>query len=204
MHRDDSKSADTEVRAEASAKAGSKAGTKDETKDETKGPTDAEREFVDYAERSQRGLYRLAFLLSGRRESAQDLTQTTLAQMYRYWRRATQVADLDAYARTILLRAFFAEQRRFRRERDLHLLMDAPRAPDHPEVRLALLDALAQLPPRSRAVVALRHWVDLSVEDTAAHLGCSTGTVKSLNSRALVRLRELLPEHVWEEYRHGA
>jgi DNA-directed RNA polymerase specialized sigma24 family protein len=40
--------------------------------------------------------------------------------------------------------------------------------------------------------VVLRYWEDLSVEATAAALGCSTGTVKSQSSRALARLRILL------------
>ena len=59
-------------------------------------------------------------------------------------------------------------------------------------VRLTLLAALERLPPKARAVVVLRYWEDLSVEATAAALGCSTGTVKSQSSRGLARLRTLL------------
>jgi DNA-directed RNA polymerase specialized sigma24 family protein len=56
-------------------------------------------------------------------------------------------------------------------------------------LRLAVLDALATLPPRARAVVVLRYWADMSVEQTAAALGCSTGNVKSQSARALDKLR---------------
>ena len=59
-------------------------------------------------------------------------------------------------------------------------------------MRLSLLAALDRLPPKARAVVVLRYWEDLSVEATAAALGCSTGNVKSQSSRALARLRTLL------------
>jgi DNA-directed RNA polymerase specialized sigma24 family protein len=52
-----------------------------------------------------------------------------------------------------------------------------------------MLDALAALPPRGRAVVVLRYWADLSVDQVAAVLGCSTGTVDSHNARALDKLR---------------
>jgi DNA-directed RNA polymerase specialized sigma24 family protein len=40
-----------------------------------------------------------------------------------------------------------------------------------------------------RKTVVLRHWLGLSVEETARELGISTGTVKSHSSRALARLR---------------
>ena len=43
-----------------------------------------------------------------------------------------------------------------------------------------------------RTVVVLRHWLDLSVEQTAEWLGCTEGTVKSQNAKAVAKLRHLL------------
>jgi DNA-directed RNA polymerase specialized sigma24 family protein len=63
---------------------------------------------------------------------------------------------------------------------------------------MMLLDALATLPPRGRAVVVLRYWADLSVEQVADVLGCSTGNVKSLSARGLDRLRVVLGEAMAE------
>ena len=57
-----------------------------------------------------------------------------------------------------------------------------------------VLDALAALPPRSRAVVVLRYWEDLSVEQVADLLGCSAGNVKSQSARGLDKLRALLAD----------
>ena len=72
--------------------------------------------------------------------------------------------------------------------------------PDHPgqdataavDDRRLVVWALQQRPARQRAAVVLRHYEDLSETDTAAAMGCSTGTVKSLTFRGLHRLRQLL------------
>ena len=64
------------------------------------------------------------------------------------------------------------------------------------ENRLLMLAALSAVPPRQRAVLVLRYWEDLSIEESAALLGCSTGTVKSQAARGLDTLRSLLsPTH---------
>lgn len=55
-----------------------------------------------------------------------------------------------------------------------------------------LLDALQDLPVMQRKTVVLRHWLGLSVEETATELGISTGTVKSHTSRALASLQGTL------------
>ena len=61
-------------------------------------------------------------------------------------------------------------------------------------MRLLVLNALATLPPKARAVVVLRYWSDLSVEQVATMLDCSTGNVKSQSARALDKLRILLAD----------
>lgn len=55
--------------------------------------------------------------------------------------------------------------------------------------RQALRAALAQLPPRQRAVVVLRYHQDLPEAQVAALLGISVGTVKSQAAKALASLR---------------
>lgn len=55
--------------------------------------------------------------------------------------------------------------------------------------RLILQRALGRIPRRQRAVLILRYWEDISIEDVAEALGCSTGTVKSQSARGLQALR---------------
>lgn len=61
-----------------------------------------------------------------------------------------------------------------------------------PDDRHDLIIALGELPTMQRQTVLLRHWLGLSVAETAADLGISEGTVKSHTSRALERLSDLL------------
>ncbi len=157
-------------------------------------------DFTAFANARQRHLMRTAFLLCGNRQAAQDLTQTALLDLCRAWRRVRRADDVDAYAHRVLINAYRATARKADRERKAlwNKAWEAGPAGHHagPDgavgMRLSLLAALDRLPPKARAVVVLRYWEDLSVEATAAALGCSTGTVKSQSSRALARLRTLL------------
>nr|WP_042406087.1 SigE family RNA polymerase sigma factor [Streptacidiphilus carbonis] len=134
-------------------------------------------------------LVRTAYLLTGDFHEAEDLVQTTLAKAYPQWRRIRD-DTVAGYMRQALVNN---NRSRVRRRRVVQLLTpflpdtsapaDADQEPD------VLVAALAALPERQRAVVVLRYWEDLSVEQVAHELGCSTGTVKSQASRALARLR---------------
>lgn len=162
-------------------------------------------DFDDFARSRQAQLRRTAHLLCGDWHLAEDLTQTALAKLYAVWRRVRQLESPDGYARRVLYRTFIDETRRRRWwERtgvgtgvgaEMGSCQEDLVAPaSDPDLRLTLLDALRQLPPRGRAVLVLRFWEDQSVEATAAALGCSAGTVKSQTSRGLGTLRTILAD----------
>ncbi|MEV8534443.1 SigE family RNA polymerase sigma factor [Streptomyces sp. NPDC051211] len=150
--------------------------------------------FETFARASQRRLYRTAYLLCGDTDTARDLTQTTLAKMFQHWKRASAADHIEAYARTVLTRTYLAERRRRLRDLLAHSRPDPRPAPDHADLRVTLLSALAELPPRARAMVVLRYWEDQSVESVAELLKCSESTVKSQCSRSLAKLRAQLGE----------
>jgi len=153
--------------------------------------------FAEFAEAAAPRLRRTAFLLCGDWHSAEDLVQSTLAKVFVAWRRIQRHDTAQAYASRTLVNTYLAD-RRLKRPAEVltAVLPERPVEPPAPETRMVVLGALALLPPRSRAVVVLRYWADLSVEQVAAVLGCSTGNVKSQSARALSKLRELLADDI--------
>lgn len=145
--------------------------------------------------RGRRGhLVRTATVLTaGDAYLAEDLVQGTLVRLYLAWGKARS-GNLEAYARRVLVNAFIDHRRRpfVRRERAVESLPDIAASSDTELGDTRLIGALATLPARMRAAVVLRHVEDLSVEDVAEALGCSTGTVKSQTARGLAKLREAL------------
>ena len=152
-------------------------------------------EFIEFATVTSPRLRRTAFLLCGDWHTAEDLAQSTLVKMFSSWRRISRKDAADSYATRTLVNTYLADKRRKRVGEILTDTMpERPVSSQTPEVRLLVLNALATLPPKARAVVVLRYWSDLSVEQVATMLDCSTGNVKSQSARALDKLRILLAD----------
>lgn len=157
----------------------------------------SEDEFRDFVHASWGSLYRTAYLLIGDAGLAEDLVQTALAKTYASWHRVRDVNAAIGYARTTLVRegTGWFRRRSWRSEQPVAEPPDASYDAD-PSDRSMIVTALAELPPRQRAVLVLRYYEDLSVSACAAALGCSEGTVKSQTFDALSRLRERLGEDI--------
>jgi RNA polymerase sigma-70 factor (sigma-E family) len=157
----------------------------------------ADEEFSQFVQGAWAGLYRTAYLLVGDAGLAEDLVQTALAKTYAAWSSVRDVHAAPGFARTTLVNTAASWFRRhsWRNELPTESLPDRGHEAD-PSDRPAVMDALAQLAPRQRAVVVLRFYEDLSVAETARALGCSEGTVKSQTSKALDTLRRLLGDAV--------
>ena len=132
--------------------------------------------------------YRAAFKLLGDRAEAEDVAQEALARCYQHW---PSVAD---YAPAWVVRVAsnlaigtWRKRRRLTNGWDPDERAEVA-VPDHLELRAAL----AALPKRQREVVVLRHLGGFSERETAAALGCTTGTVKQHASRGLAALRRRL------------
>ena len=160
-----------------------------------------ERELTDFTlfvtQRSH-ALLRAAYALAGDQHAAEDLVQTSLAKAAGNWSRIA--GEPEHYVRRVLYREFVSAWR-WRRRRPEQVTDRLPERAarrdiaDDTVVRLHLRAALADLPPRQRAVVVLRYLEDRSEQEVADILGCSPGTVASQASRALAKLRTAMPVH---------
>ncbi|GAA2433700.1 SigE family RNA polymerase sigma factor [Streptomyces pulveraceus] len=163
-----------------------------------------EDQYLEFVAERAKALYRSAYVLAaGDAHLAEDLVQETLSRVYVHWKRVARADSPAAYAQTILVRTSLTlRRRRSTGERPTGNMPDSAEAGPDAALRLTLLDALAQLPPRDRAVLLLRYWEDRSIEETARMLKLSSSAVRSQGTRALNRVRALLGDSLSDLVRH--
>ncbi|MCD4534741.1 SigE family RNA polymerase sigma factor [Nocardioides sp. cx-169] len=155
-----------------------------------------EQDFSEFFLARGPALRRTAYLIVRDWHTAEDLTQQAFVKLYAAWPRIRR-ESAEAYARRTVVNQCLSHLRRHAPERPTDVLPEPVQpAADAP---LDVGRALALLPPRQRAIVALRFLDDLSVADVAQTLSIAEGTVKSQTSRALDTLRAHLPDLVLTE-----
>lgn len=150
-------------------------------------------QFEEYAKARGPALLRLALVLTGDRQLAQDLTQSTLLEVYVHWRRVSRAEQPDAYVRQMMVNTYLGWRRRrwFSERPSLAPPPELPAA-DHAQHVVdedACRQALTRLPARARTVLALRYYEDLDDRAIADLLGMAVSSVRSTASRALATLR---------------
>ena len=129
------------------------------------------------------GLVRLAWLLTGSRETAEDVVNDAFLSL---GHRPSPPNDPKPYLRRIVVNKANDHHRRASIERRY---LPTPAQPTfNPDVD-EVWELLAKLPDRQRHVLVLRYYEDLTLEQTADLLQCPVGTVKSLASRGLASLK---------------
>jgi RNA polymerase sigma-70 factor (sigma-E family) len=140
--------------------------------------------FDEVYRRESVPMVRLALLMVGSHEQAEEIVQDAFAQLYERWE---GIDRPGAYLRTCVVNGCRRAHRR-RRQDDRFVAGTArPLPADLGADELA--DALAALSARRRAAVILRYYQDLSEAEIAEALGVRPGTVKSLLHRGLAQLR---------------
>jgi len=138
---------------------------------------------------------RLAFLLTGDRALAEDLVQDAFARLIGRLRHLREPNAFWAYLRRTIVNLATSHFRHRRVERAYLDRLSAAPSPvtnANDELDESMHRVLLELPQRQRAAIVLRFYEDLTDVQTAAVLGCSPGTVRSLVSRGMTTLRERL------------
>jgi len=154
--------------------------------------------FAEVAAEELDSVYRYLVYLTGDRAAAEDLTAETFEKAFRSWRRfdprrAAPRTWLCKIARGVAIDWFRAETRRRRREetyaRGVALVEEFGDGLPGP-----LQEALRELSPAEREVVALRVLLDLDGPSAARVLGISRTACSTRLSRALRRLEERMDD----------
>lgn len=148
--------------------------------------------FEEYAISSMPRLLGMANAICAHTALAEDLLQDVLIKVHAKWE-SIAPQTRDAYIRRALVNELISWKRKWSRQIstgpiEFSAAAQADRSVDVIE-RDAMLGEIGRLPPRQRAVLALRYYADLSDEQIAQDLGCSSGTVRAHASRALATLR---------------
>jgi len=153
-------------------------------------------EFHAFFERHYAELSRLAHLLTGEADAADDLAADALLALWHRWDRVRAADHPAAYARGVVANLARTRIRSAVRERRRISLFWSQREEktENPDIAgvVDVQEALRRLPFRKRACVVLRHAFDLSEKDTALALGVSVGTVKSQTSKGMAELQKIL------------
>lgn len=146
-------------------------------------------------------LFRSACLLCGNQAEAQDLVQETFLQAVRGAQRFGARSSIYTWLHGILLnltRHYHRDRKRIVYDNELARLEPAAReeSPSPLDLELtsgALGQALRRLSPPHREVLVLRFYEDMKIQEIAAHLGVSAGTVKSRLHYAIAEMQRRLP-----------
>jgi RNA polymerase sigma-70 factor, ECF subfamily len=144
---------------------------------------EAEAAFDAFYQASWARLQSQAYVLTGSRETAQDLTQEALLRLWRNWDKVAGFESPEGWTRRVLHNLCIQSWRKSRPGR-VHAKHEIPPSAEVPEHHLQLAEAMRGLPGEQARALLLHDGLGMTVSETAVELGVPEGTVKSWLSRS--------------------
>ncbi len=144
---------------------------------------DGEAAFDAFFADSWSRLQSQAYVLTGSKESAQDLTQEAFLRAWRRWDKVAVYERPEAWTRKVLHNLCIQSWRRAR-TKDRPAEVDIPVSGEIPSDHYELAQAMRSLPGTHARALLLHDGLGMSVKETADELGVPEGTMKSWLSRS--------------------
>ena len=139
-----------------------------------------------------RSAVRLAYVLVGDEETAQDLVHEAFLKLFGRYRDLRDSDHFEAYLRRTIINLSKNHRRRAHHERSALRRTERERPRSRDNDTREVVELLMRLPERQRAAMALRYLEDLSEQEAADVMGTTVSAVKSLTHRGSAALREHL------------
>lgn len=155
------------------------------------------RQLNEYIIAHQEDFYRLAFSYVKNRDAALDVVQESIVRALSKSDSLRQPEYMKTWFYRILLNESMNHYRRSKRLVPLEeSAADAPAPAGDPAERLDLYAAIDRLDPKEQAIIRLRFFEDMKLEEIARITGTNLNTVKSRLYKSLRKLRDLTGEEV--------
>lgn len=158
---------------------------------------ESDRQITEFVMAQHAALVRWAYLLTGDRNEAQDLTQAALERLCTRWPRIRNKHAPSAYVRRTIVSLVLNDRRRRRSAGHAMTMLGGLAVPSASDPgftsvddRLGLAAGLKTLTQAQRVALTLRYYDDLSIHDAAILMRCSESAVKTHSARGIAPLRD--------------
>lgn len=163
-------------------------------------PPEGEAEFDAFFQASWARLQSQAYVLTGSRETAQDLTQEALLRLWKNWDKVAGYESPEGWTRRVLHNLCIQSWRKARPRR-FDAKHEIPPSSELPQHHVQLAQAMRSLPGEQARALLLHDGLGMTVSETSAELGVPEGTVKSWLSRSrkivATNIEQTDQDHSW-------
>jgi len=160
--------------------------------------------FMTITNMYQKNIFQLAYSFFQNREDALDIVQDTFLRVYKKLHHYEKDRSFKNWILQIAKNLCIDRYRKNHKKHDqksiggteieeIHLTDEkGTERNSNTDIKRIVSKCLKELPERQRMIFVMKHYNDLKYKDIAETLGIAVGTVKSLNFKAVNKMRNLM------------